>query len=85
MQSRKKWKRRYYKLRQKENINVIKNVFTEEDIDRIVAESREIQRKVEKYDLLVDKLEEMRMSLNKDGFTGYADNITDILAEIKEE
>ena len=39
-------------------MNAIKNVFTKEDIDRIVAETRETQRKAEKYDLLVEKLEE---------------------------
>lgn len=87
MESRGKWKRRYYNLRrkQKEDINAIKNVFTEEEIDRIVAETREMERKAEKYDLLVEKLKEMRKSLNKDGFVGYADEITDILVEIEEE
>lgn len=60
MQSRSKWKRRYYNLRrkQKEDINAIKNVFTEEDIDRIVAKSKETQRKAEKYDKLIEMLEE---------------------------
>lgn len=32
--------------------------FTKEDSDRIIAETREMERKAEKYDLLVEKLEE---------------------------
>lgn len=32
--------------------------FTKEDLDRIVAETREKERKAEKYDLLVEMLEE---------------------------
>ena len=59
--------------------------FTKEDLDKIIAETREIQRKADKYDLLVEKLKEMRIALNKDGFVGYADEITDILAEVEEE
>ena len=71
--------------KQLEDMNAIKNVFTKEDIDRIVAETREIQRKAEKYDLLIEKLKEMRIALNKDDFVGYADEITDVLAEVEEE
>ena len=115
MQSRRKWKRRYYNLRKKidridsivdrmsiEEIESVDNKdiedlcnecsakvkevgFTKEDIDRIVAETREMGRKAEKYDLLVEKLKELRKSLNKDGFVGYADEITDILQEVEED
>lgn len=41
--------------------------------------------KANKYDSLVEKIKEVRNNLNKDGFVGYADEITDILEELKGE
>ena len=38
---------------------------TEEDIDRIVAKSKETQRKAEKYDLLVEKLKKDILNITK--------------------
>lgn len=88
IQSRRKWKRRYYNLKQKINKidNIVNNLsieeiesiankeleklcnecstiakevgFTKEDLDKTVEETREIQRKAEKYDQLVEMLEE---------------------------
>lgn len=48
-------------------------------------ELKELQAKANKYDSLVEKMKEMRRNLNKDGFIGYADEITDILEELKGE
>lgn len=57
----------------------------EVDLDEMIAKSKETQRKADKYDLLVEKIKEMRTKLNLSNLIGYADEITDILAEIEEE
>ncbi len=49
-------------------------------IDEYEADDR-----ANKYDSLVENIKELRKNLNKDGFVGYADEITDILEEVEEE
>ena len=67
MQSRKKWKSRYYKSEKvdwkrlyNECSNAIKKAgLTKEDTDKIIKETRQIQWKAKKYDELIEKLEEV--------------------------
>lgn len=46
-----------------------------------IEEEKELQVKANKYDSLAEKIKEVRNSLEKDGFVGYADELMDILEE----
>lgn len=47
----------------------------------ILTDAYRLQAKANKYDRLVEKIKEVRNSLEKDGFVGYADELMDILEE----
>ena len=62
------------------NINQIKRY-----IENILADRERLEEKANKYDSLVEKIKELKCNLDKDGFVGYADEITDILEELEGE
>lgn len=65
-----------------ENAKEVKQVDVCEFMHKFV---KPLIAKVNKYDVLVEKIKEIRNDLEKDGFVGYADEITDILEELKGE
>lgn len=87
MQSRKKWKSRYYKRKRKKaeweqlceecSKATKKAGFTKEDTDRIIKETREMQWKAQKYDELIDVLEKEEITLPKENIDQLAQIMLD--------
>ena len=66
----------------KENTNWEKyDLEKEEETTQLNNKLFEAEAKANKYDRLVERIKEVRNSLEKDGFIGYADEIIDILEE----
>lgn len=67
---------------EKENENWEKcNLEKEDEITELNNKLFEAKAKANKYDSLAERIKEIRNSLEKDGFVGYADELMDILEE----
>lgn len=62
-------------------IDIIDNTF--EYIEQLEADNYEANKRIDEYieerKKIIEELKEIRTNLNRDGFVGYADDITDIL------
>ena len=82
MQSSRKWKNRYYKIRKK-------NKELQKSVEQIYDDYQDIGKMYfdldEKRQKLIEKLEEVLKSIKQDGIYGYDEDILEILSILKGE